>query len=111
MIIVKNKWLGRDQSRYSQIIGSCMYLAYATCPNISFVISKLSRYTANRGDYHWHMLVRVIHYLSGTMGYGLHYIGDPKVLRNIMIPIEYSCRSYLMQVVRTCYIDEVNKEG
>jgi hypothetical protein len=57
------------------------------------------------------MLVRVIHYLSATMGYGLHYIGYPKVVRNIMIPIEYSWRICLMEVVQTSYIDEVNQEG
>jgi hypothetical protein len=45
------------------------------------------------------------------MGYGLHYIGYPKVVRNIMIPIEYSWRICLMEVVQTSYIDEVNQEG
>jgi hypothetical protein len=32
----------KDQLRYSQIIGSLMYLASATRPGISFVVSKLS---------------------------------------------------------------------
>jgi hypothetical protein len=42
LILQKNKTIGRDQLRYSQIIGSLMYLASATRPDISFVISKLS---------------------------------------------------------------------
>jgi len=47
-----NKKMGRDHLRYSQIIGSLMYLASATRPDISFTVSKLSRYTYNPGDDH-----------------------------------------------------------
>jgi hypothetical protein len=39
----KNKKIARDQLKYSQIIGSLMYLASTTRPDISFVVSKLSR--------------------------------------------------------------------
>jgi hypothetical protein len=44
----KNKKIARDQLRYSQIIGSLMYLASVTKPDISFVVCKLSRYMSNR---------------------------------------------------------------
>jgi hypothetical protein len=37
----------RDQLRYSQIIGSLMYLASAIMPDISFAVSKLSRFVSN----------------------------------------------------------------
>jgi hypothetical protein len=47
-----NKKIARDQLRYSQIIGSLMYLASATRPDISFAVSKLSRYMSNPGDDH-----------------------------------------------------------
>ena len=66
--------------RYSQIIGSLMYLASATRPDISFVVSKLSRFVSNPGDDNWHALERVMRYLKGTMSYGIHYAGYPKVL-------------------------------
>jgi hypothetical protein len=42
IILRKNERNGRDQLRYSQIIGSLMYLASATRPDISFAMSKLS---------------------------------------------------------------------
>ena len=40
----KNKRIGLDQLRYSQIVGSLMYLAGATRSDISFAVSKLSRF-------------------------------------------------------------------
>jgi hypothetical protein len=41
LVLQKNKRIGRDQLRYSQMIGSLMYLASVTRPNISFAVSKL----------------------------------------------------------------------
>jgi len=57
-----------------------MYLASATRPDISFAVSKLSRFTSNPGNDHWRALERVMHYLVGTMDYGIHYSGYPAVL-------------------------------
>ena len=76
----KNKRIGIDQLRYSKIIGSLMYLSSAMRPDISFAISKLSRFMSNPGSDHWHALERVMHYLIGTMSYGIHYSGHPTVL-------------------------------
>jgi hypothetical protein len=68
------------QLRYSQIIGSLMYLDSATRPDIAYVINKLSRFVSNPGSEHWRALEWVMRYLVGTMNYGIHYSGDPKVL-------------------------------
>ena len=57
-----------------------MYLAGATRPDISYVVSKLSRFTSNPGDDHWKALRRVCRYLRGTSDYGIHYSGYPPVL-------------------------------
>ena len=76
----KNKKEPRDQLRYSQIIGSLMYLASAIRPDISFAVSKMSRFMSNPGIDHWHALERVMRYLRGTMSYGIHYSGHPAVL-------------------------------
>lgn len=80
LILRKNKRIGRDQLRYSQIIGSLMYLVSATRPDISYAVCKLSRFTSNLGDDHWRALERVMRYLVGTMDYGIHYSGYPAVL-------------------------------
>jgi hypothetical protein len=57
-----------------------MYLACATRPDILFAVSKLSRFVLNPGDKYWHALERVLHYLKGTMSYGIHYTGYTRVL-------------------------------
>jgi hypothetical protein len=76
----KNKRIMRDQLRYSQIIGSLMYLASAMRPNISFAVSKLSRFISNPADDHWRALERVMRYLKDTSNYEIHYSGNSKVL-------------------------------
>jgi hypothetical protein len=73
MILNKNKRIMRDQLRYSQIIGSLMYLASAKRPDISFAMSKHSRFVSNLGDDHWHAVERVMRYLKGIVNYGIHY--------------------------------------
>lgn len=55
-------------------------MASATRPDISFAMSKLSRFVSNTGDDHWHALERILRYLKGTMSYGIYYTGYPRVL-------------------------------
>jgi hypothetical protein len=62
------------------MIGSLMYLASAIRPDISFTVSKLSRFASNLRDDHWRALEQVMHYLVGTMDYGNHYFSYPTVL-------------------------------
>ena len=80
VMLRKNRKIAKDQLRYLQIIGSLMYLASATRPDISFAVSKLSRFMSNPGTDHWHALERVMRYLAGTMSYEIHYSGHPAVL-------------------------------
>jgi hypothetical protein len=46
-ILRKNKKVGRNQLRCSQIIGSLIYLASAPRSDISFVVNKPSWFTSN----------------------------------------------------------------
>jgi hypothetical protein len=79
-LLKKIRRISRNQLRYPQIIGSLMYLASATRPDISFAVSKLNRFVSNPRDYHWHALERVLRYLKGTMSLCIHYIRYPIVL-------------------------------
>jgi hypothetical protein len=92
LVLRKNLRIMVDQLRYSRIIGSLMYLASATRPDIAYGVSKLSRFDSNTGSEHWRALERVMRYLVGTMSYGIHYSGDLKVLEG------YSDAGFLMQM-------------
>lgn len=69
-----------SQLRYSQIIGSLMYLANCSRPDISYAVTKLSRFTSCPDRTHWDALDRVLKYLKGTISLGLHYERFPAVL-------------------------------
>ena len=57
-----------------------MFLMNYTRPDIAYVVNRLSRYTHNPNFDHWTALKRLLRYLRGTMEWGLHYVGYPKVL-------------------------------
>jgi hypothetical protein len=80
MTLRKNKNDTREQLRYTQIVGSLVYLASTTRPDISFAVSRLSRYMSNPGDDHRQALETVLRYLKGMLIYGIHYSGHPAVL-------------------------------
>ena len=68
------------QEKYTQIIGTLMYVANTSRPNIFYAIGKLSRFNSCPSLSHWKALDRVLRYLRGTMSYGLYYSRFPVVL-------------------------------
>ena len=58
---------------YRSAIGSLMYLATCTRPDISAAVSELSKFSQNPGAAHWEGAKRVLRYISGTAGEGLLY--------------------------------------
>lgn len=81
VLLWKNQKTTRDQLRYSQIIGSQMYLASVMRLDISFAVSELSRLVSNLRDDHWHPLKRVVCDLKGAMSYDIHYTAYLRVLK------------------------------
>jgi len=58
---------------YREAIGSLMYAAVATRPDIAFAVSTLSRFLENPGEAHWQAVKRVFRYLAGTRNHALTY--------------------------------------
>jgi len=50
---------------YQQAIGSLMWAAVATRPDIAFAVSLLSQFLENLGQIHWDAVKRVLKYLKG----------------------------------------------
>ena len=51
---------------HQELVGSLLYLANTTRPDISYVVGLLSRYVKNPGKAHWKAGLHVLRYLSGT---------------------------------------------
>jgi len=61
---------------YATLIGSLMYLAIATRPDIAFTVNRLAQFSSNPKPAHWTAVKRIFRYLKGTRNYALTYGGD-----------------------------------
>lgn len=74
---VSAKWQSdtpADPVLYKSAIGSLIYLATKTRPDIAFVVNKLARYCSAPTQDHMSAVKRVMRYLKGTANYGLLYL-------------------------------------
>ena len=65
---------------YTNLIGSLMYLAITTRPDIAYAINKLAQFTSAPKPKHWTAVKRVFRYLKGTKDYKLSYGGSHDLL-------------------------------
>ncbi|KMQ82746.1 retrovirus-related pol polyprotein from transposon tnt 1-94, partial [Lasius niger] len=56
---------------YRSLIGSLMYLATSTRPDIAYAVSALGQYNSDYGLEHWKAAKRVLRYLQGTKHFKL----------------------------------------
>ncbi|XP_019888500.1 uncharacterized protein LOC109611240 [Ooceraea biroi] len=68
------------QVSYRELIGSLMYLAQGTRPDIAHAVSSLSQWNTSFKKIHWTCAKRVLRYLKGTINHGLHYTKSGKNL-------------------------------
>lgn len=65
-----------DPIQYQSIIGSLLYLAVATHPDIVYAVGVLSKFCAKPSTAHLTAAKRVLRYLKGTQSFGLKYEGS-----------------------------------
>jgi hypothetical protein len=58
---------------YREAVGSLLYLATTTRPDIAFPLGQVSQFCQNQGYGHWNAVKRIISYLSGTPNHGLQF--------------------------------------
>ncbi|KAL6314756.1 hypothetical protein AAG906_027104 [Vitis piasezkii] len=88
----KNDGRSVAQLEYASAIGSLMYVAQCTRADISFAVSKLSRFTSNPSVEHWKAIGRVLGYLKNTKELSLQYSKFPAIIEG------YSDASWISSV-------------
>lgn len=58
---------------YRQLVGSLLYLAVATRPDIAFAIGSVSRYMESPTVTHERALKRILKYITGTADHGIQF--------------------------------------
>ena len=78
--MVKNRYMGEDYEAtkeeiqgYQSLVGTLLWLACMTRPDISFAVGKCSRYASNPTPSHDVALKRIVRYLKGSKELGLRY--------------------------------------
>ena len=65
---------------YHEAVGSLMYAALGTCPDIAYAVQTVSRFTRNPGLVHWEAVKWIFRYLKGTSELWLTFGGKEKQL-------------------------------
>ena len=66
--------IGKMAARpYCEAVGSLMYAAVGTCPDIAFTVGQVARFMDNPGSPHWEAVKRIFCYLKGTRDHCLVY--------------------------------------
>ena len=60
-------------NNYASLIGSLMYAAVGTRPDIAYAVNRLASFTANPTMCHWTAAKRILRYLKGTKTLGITY--------------------------------------
>jgi len=74
-------------TKYQQAIGSLLYLAICTRPDILFPVNKASRKAKDPNYEDWYNVIKIFRYLKGKPNYGLKYSGNLKL--NVYVDANY----------------------
>ena len=72
--------LDTKEHPYSTLIGSLMYLASCTRPDIAQAVGALARYMSKPTTTHWTAAKHVLRYLAGTTDYGIIFTPSDSTL-------------------------------
>jgi transposase InsO family protein len=70
---------------YMSAVGSLLYLANMTRPDISYVAGVLARFNSNPGMEHWKAVKHVFRYLKGTSHLRMAYGPDPSLGKEMFL--------------------------
>eukprot|EP00253_Pinus_taeda_P024585 PITA_24585 len=68
-----------DATLYGQLVGKLLYLTH-TRPDLSFVVGLVVQFMKNPRESHWKAAKRILHYVRGTVQFGIHYSAEASPL-------------------------------
>jgi len=81
-----------DAKAYRRLIGRLMYLQI-TRPDISFAVNKLSQYSDAPRQAHQMAVMKILHYIKGTIGQGLFYSSQAQLQLQVFADASFqSCK-------------------
>lgn len=72
---------GAEKVPFREAVGSLMFLAIVSRPDISFAVNQVSKFLNRHNNEHWRAVKRIIAYVAGTSKYGIEYCSDGRELR------------------------------
>jgi hypothetical protein len=69
----KAKLSAEEHVQYSNMVGSLLYLACWSRPDIAFAVSELSRFVSSQAQVHMQAIKHLLRYLKGSSSLGLKY--------------------------------------
>ena len=72
----QNALIKMNEVPYQAAVGSLLYAAMFTWPDIAFLVQCISQFNSNPGLIHWAAIKYIFHYLYGTTDYCLVLGGD-----------------------------------
>jgi Reverse transcriptase (RNA-dependent DNA polymerase) len=88
---------------YGELIGSLLWVANGTRPDVLFAVNTLAKFTSNPGLLHWKALLRVLGYLYATKDYWIKYQRNPEITDGI--DAQGCSRGFLPLTELDAYVD------
>ena len=70
---------------YRELVGTLLWIANGTRPDIAYAVTTLAKYTSNPGELHWQALLRVLGYLSTTINHCICYTRNAEQVNGITV--------------------------
>jgi len=65
---------------YRELIGSLLFIARTTRPDISYAVNKMAQFTAGYNETHWKCAKGILRYLKGTLGFEIQFKPNNEII-------------------------------
>lgn len=108
-----------DVQTYQQAIGCLTYASTTTRPDIATAVGILSQFMSNPSTHHWMGVKQILHYVKGTLNFGLKFSMDKEALMYGFsdadwagnVDARHSISGYVFQIGNSTVSSSSNKQA